>query len=408
VKSTHTTRNVVIIIVALLIIVPIAIAFTTGLESGLTSAGGKSTESLVASSSTAVQTPSASSISASAGSVITVDQISQDYQNNQYSANQEYQGKMIEVTGFTFGGPIYDASSGVYEVDIFGFSDTSIYAVVAVISPSDPRLSSLNGYETIVAKGTCECLSPYQSYIILLDNAQIISTEANTTTTDLPAMATSTLESSSSFTSAATTTSGEAGTYLRSSAGAFAVSSSAGCTLQNVGTGDVVFAVVQSSGVAQSTIHANDTGGDTYAYATNWGVGVGAAYARASSGGTISVTVAVGETAGLSLFCYDIAGVTTEVSNSSGQGSGQSLSVAPMNNMADDFVVGIYASFGSTITFQAGFGFSLTDGTPIGSLSSNYVGSEYGVEASSTTACPMTTSTSQGWAGMCFVFQSSG
>ena len=181
-------------------------------------------------------------------------------------------------------------------------------------------------------------------------------------------------------------------------------SDTASCTLSNVNVGDVLFATIQSSSVAQSSLSASDTTGNSYQYLDNWGTywGMGSAFTQTPQGGSITLTLTVGNGgAYLTLFCYDIAGVTDVVTSSQGSAnSGSAFSVAPITITPDSFVVGFYTTPGSEPQFTAGQGFVLTPGTPI-----NENAAEYGVLSSTSTTCPMTSSiSSQQWGGMCFAF----
>ena len=208
------------------------------------------------------------------------------------------------------------------------------------------------------------------------------------------------------------------GPSLRSSSWNYLPSSgSITCGLNGVASSDVLLVMVQSASVQQSSMTVTDSAQDAYSYLSNWDIyhGMGEAYAQASTSGSvnISVTVSAGG-AGLSIFCYDIAGVLPKVSTSSGYGTGGgSVSVPTFSTTPNSFVVAEYVNSGPAVaTFMAGPGFTLTPGTPIvsqvASAHGNTVGGEFGLIGSSSTDCPITNSflggEPQGWGGVCLAF----
>jgi hypothetical protein len=76
---------------------------------------------------------------------------------------------------------------------------------------------------------------------------------------------------------------------LRSQTSNYLVNSSITCTLDNVRSGDVLFAAVQTSAVPGTGLSVSDTAGDSYTYLQDWdhNIGTGGAYANASSSGSI-------------------------------------------------------------------------------------------------------------------------
>ena len=197
---------------------------------------------------------------------------------------------------------------------------------------------------------------------------------------------------------------------LRSSSANYAVSTSVSCKLEHVHAGDELFATVQSSGVAQTTMTAKDNFRGSFAYYTNWsfGTGMGAAYAKASSSGTVKLKITVGNAgAGLSLFCYDISGVQNSLQASGGLslGGGTALSASPLTLSPNSFVVALWSSYYSPTASITGTGFQFTNHiVAILGEDGNYISAEYAPLVSGTTTCPMTTTTSQGWGGLCFAF----
>src|SRR5713226_1334591 len=182
--------------------------------------------------------------------------------------------------------------------------------------------------------------------------------------------------------------------YLRDSSWNYAGPSGAvACTLSDIVAGDTLFVTLESSTVQQSSMTVSDSAHSAYSYVSNWEVshGMGAAYAQAPSSGTFVISASVSNGgAGLSLFCYDIAGASVIVSYSAGSGSyGGQISVTPFNITPNSFVVAQYVNSGpAAATLTAGTGFTLTPGTPMAASSQNTVGAEYSVLSSSTTACP--------------------
>lgn len=207
--------------------------------------------------------------------------------------------------------------------------------------------------------------------------------------------------------------------FLRSSNWNYQVAGSVNCSLYTVVKGDIIVALIQSSGTQQSTLSASDSGGDSYSYITNWAIGwgEGIAFSVAAATGAVSITLTVGQgSGGLSLFCYDIAGVRSQVSYSQGGGhSSGSVSVSAFNVTPLSFAVAIYVDyvdFASSqppqATFGAGQGLSLTGGSPINGRSYNAIASEFGQVTASSTSCPMSIASqgtpNQGWGAMCFAF----
>ncbi len=177
------------------------------------------------------------------------------------------------------------------------------------------------------------------------------------------------------------------------------------CTLNTVKTGDVLFEVVQSSGVPQSSLSAIDSGSDSFAYQSNWGgaIGAGAAYTKTTSTGVVTITVTVSNGgADLTLFCYDVAHASTSVTMSQvGSGTGTALSVPHFTVHKNSFLIGISASGASYTTFSAGSGFRLADSAPILAFA-NYLSSEWKARSQTSPTCPITTSVSQGWGTLCY------
>ena len=177
------------------------------------------------------------------------------------------------------------------------------------------------------------------------------------------------------------------------------------CTLNTVKAGDVLFAVVQSSGVPQNSLSAIDSSSDNFAYQSNWGnaIGAGAAYARTTATGVVTITVTVSNGgADLTIFCYDVAHASTNVVMSQvGSGTGTSLSVPNFNVHRNSFLVDVSASGASYTTFSAGRGFRLADSAPILAYA-NYLSSEWKARSGTLPTCPMTTSVSQGYGTLCF------
>jgi hypothetical protein len=199
---------------------------------------------------------------------------------------------------------------------------------------------------------------------------------------------------------------------LRSSGWAYAGAAAAvSCSLNDVVAGDALFVTVQSASVQQSSMTVSDPAKSVYSYISNWDFNheMGAAYAQAAGGGAIAILVSVPNGgAGLSVFCYDIAGASTMVSSSTGFGSfAGPISVKPFDITPNSFVVAQYVNAGpSPATFSAGAGFTLTTGTPVTTSSSGTVGAEYGALVSSSTSCPFYNSYqsyyAQGWGGVCY------
>jgi hypothetical protein len=185
-------------------------------------------------------------------------------------------------------------------------------------------------------------------------------------------------------------------------------SPSVSCTLNGVATGDVLFAIAQSSGVAQKgNVSITDTAQDSFSYFSDWSWGMGGGYANTSGSGTVTLTLTVRNSgAGLALFCYDLSGVRNTPTMSEGSGMGNSLSVESLPVSNGSGIIGFYYSYPSQPAFSAGTDFILANGTPIAGAAGNYVGSEFSSSVSGYTSCPITTSVSQGWNGVCFVFNS--
>lgn len=221
--------------------------------------------------------------------------------------------------------------------------------------------------------------------------------------------------SASATSSASTTTAGPSSVFLRNSSyNSVHLSSSVPCTLSDVITGDLLVITVTSSEVPGSAMSANDTVSDSFSYFQNWsfGIGTGAAFAQASTGGIVTITASVGNSgADLLAFCYDVAGASTVVSNPQGTtGNGTQLSVQSFTISPNSFVVAQYLSDGLTVpVFAAGPGFIQTEGSPLISHGRpqphNFAGSEWGIaNAGGSTTCPMTQSVSQFWGGICLAF----
>jgi hypothetical protein len=231
---------------------------------------------------------------------------------------------------------------------------------------------------------------------------------SSTTISSTSSSTSSTTSSTGTFSSSSTTSQTFSHSpYLRSESYNYADSlTSVSCTLNNVVTSDILFAVIQSSGTAQSTLSASDSASDTFTYLTDWTDGFGSAYTVASPSGQDSITLTVGNSgAGLSLFCYDIAEVgTTGSMSSASTGYGTSLSVPTFNVLSNSFVISIFNTGGSAPTFTAGKGFTLATGTPILGHSQNDVGSEWAILSGTATTCPVTSSLYETWAEVCFAF----
>jgi hypothetical protein len=100
--------------------------------------------------------------------------------------------------------------------------------------------------------------------------------------------------------------------FLRTSTYSFSGSvSSVSCTLNNVVTGDELFAIVQASDTPQTSLTAIDSASDGFSYGQDWSydIGMGGAYTQTGESGTITISLTVSNgLAALSLFCYDIGG----------------------------------------------------------------------------------------------------
>ena len=193
---------------------------------------------------------------------------------------------------------------------------------------------------------------------------------------------------------------------LRSSTWVYASSTqSVSCTLSTVKATDVLFALVQSSGVPQTSLSATDSASDVFTYQSNWGglIGAGTAYAKTTATGAVTITVTVSNGgADLTLFCYDIAHASTTVTMSQiGSGTGTVLSVPHFSVHRNSFLVDISTSGASYTSFSAGSGFRLTDPLPI-LADVNYLSSEWKTKSLTSPTCQMTTSTSQAWSTLCF------
>ncbi len=153
---------------------------------------------------------------------------------------------------------------------------------------------------------------------------------------------------------------------------------------------------------------AADSAGNIYQYSQDWGanIGVGAAFTKLTAAGDVDVTVSAGNTtAGLSLFCYDLAGVNLTPTATSATGSGTSCAVAvDLTTPQASIVVAIWAMYGSAASLTAGTGFTIAPGSPIAAHSNNYVASEFQVLGAAPSNCAMGMSVSQNWGGTCFAF----
>jgi hypothetical protein len=146
---------------------------------------------------------------------------------------------------------------------------------------------------------------------------------------------------------------------LRSQASNYLVNDSISCTLDDVHPGDVLLAVVQSSGAPGTNLSVSDTAGDGYTYLQDWDydIGTGGAYANASGAGSDTITVSPGsDGAGLSLFCYDILGVTASphtVDFEALRGNGTTPSTLPLMPPQGSFLVATWGAFGVPVQFTA-------------------------------------------------------
>jgi hypothetical protein len=254
------------------------------------------------------------------------------------------------------------------------------------------------------------------SYSVVSTTVPTTITNTQTTTQTQTQTSTSTVTETSTTTqiqaqttyTVTTTVTGTLLPPLRGSAVIYEASStSVSCGLRGVDKGDVLFALIQSSGVPQTTLAVKDNASDGYQYVTSWGppYGMGGAYATAQSGGSITITATVGNGgAGLTLFCFDISDVTPVATYSVQTGSGTSLSVAPFTPSQDSFVIGFYVTSPSGVNFETGAGFTSIVGTPISAASSNFLSAEYEPSSSGTASCPMSISSPQGWGGLCIAF----
>lgn len=118
--------------------------------------------------------------------------------------------------------------------------------------------------------------------------------------------------------------------------------------------------------------------------------------------------------AALSVFCYDIEGVsgTVEISQVGSETSGTALSVPSFSAQLGSFLVAIYTDIGSAPVYSPGNSnnnnldnkWILTTNSPIVSSNSNYVIAETKTNSSLSATCPIRTSISQLWGGLCFAF----
>jgi hypothetical protein len=126
--------------------------------------------------------------------------------------------------------------------------------------------------------------------------------------------------------------------------------------------------------------------------------------------GLVTITLTVGASgAGLVLFCYDVADVTTPgiMSSSGGSAGGTALSVPSFHITSGSFVIAMIRFGGASPIITPSYGFGLAVGTPVFANignDNNYVGEMWGTIASSSTTCAASNSISEDWGDLCFAF----
>lgn len=205
--------------------------------------------------------------------------------------------------------------------------------------------------------------------------------------------------------------------FLRSSTWAFSNSgTTASCILTNVTRGDELFAIVQSSGSPQTSMTANDSASDSFSYGQDWSydIGMGGAYTQTTASGSVQMTITVNNgLASLSMFCYDIGGVTNTVAISKGYttypSSNSSASVPAFSTQPHSLLIDMWAASnapGGEPTFFSASGWQLAPGSPLAGQDQNYIVSEWSNDSGSetTATCPISLSSSEHLGGICFAF----
>src|SRR5437867_2934541 len=179
------------------------------------------------------------------------------------------------------------------------------------------------------------------------------------------------------------------------------------CTVTVDNINDVIVDMIQIGGNGETTWTATDSFLDTFVVSDTNSIGMHVFVGNASSTGSDTITVTVSpNTVTIASWCYDLTGV---------QGHGVFManeraatgSVFTVNNQAIAFNSVVLVELQSSplsSTFTAGSGYTVNSGCPINSTFLVSSCSEYGVIASNSTDCPITSSNTQTLNGVCVAF----
>ena len=179
------------------------------------------------------------------------------------------------------------------------------------------------------------------------------------------------------------------------------------CTVTVDNINDVIVDMVEFGGNGETTWTATDSFLDTFVVSDTNSIGMHVFVGNASSTGSDTITVTVSpNTVTIASWCYDLTGV---------QGHGVFManeraatgSVFTVNNQAIAFNSVVLVELQSSplsSTFTAGSGYTVNSGCPINSTFLVSSCSEYGVIASNSTDCPITSSNTQTLNGVCVAF----